>query len=227
MIKKEKSGWQSINHDPSKFKKSLESSTAIPKTFEESVDFIKRRTWKTEEGLVMTAIKTPADKKPWQTLGDLHFHNIKTMMGYFYMENREPPLSVSATDGETAFCFHRGEDIDRVKMCKELRKVFIEKNVQRYAVISGAWYTKHKKGEKIICSPSQNPNRKECIFLYSEDINGKFCFSGWDIIERQKGKRELKETHSSINKDIDPKDEAHLRGKFMGLLQHLGKEGGK
>ena len=39
------------------------------------------------------------------------------------------------------------------------------------------------------------------------------------------GYRELKETHSSFDKDIDPKDDAHTRGRFMGLLQHLEKEG--
>ena len=224
MIKKEKSGWQNHTQDPSKFKKSLESSTIISSdlSFEEFKQSVKDKTYVTKEGLRMLEVKSD---KPWQTLKELHFHNIKTLMAFFHMEDREPPLSVSATDGKTTFCFHRAKDIDRDKMCKELRKIFIEKNVQRYAVVSGAWYTVHKKDEKITCSPSKNPNRRECIFLYSEDRNGKFCFSGWDIIERQKGYRELKETHSSFDKDIDPKDEAHLRGRFMGLLQHLEKEG--
>ena len=148
------------------------------------------------------------------------------MRAFFYMENQDPPLSVSATDDETVYCFHRTKDLDSQKMCKILRKIFIKENIQRYAVVSGAWYTAHKKDEKPNCAPSQNPNKKECIFLYSEDRNGKFCFSGWDIIKRN-GLRELKEIHNTINKDIDPKDESHRGGRFMGLLQHLGKEGGK
>ena len=220
-----KSGWQSITQDPSKFKRDLESSTAMPETFEESLEFVKDRTWETKDGLRMTAIKTPCNDS-WKTLEDLHFHNIKTMRAFFYMENQDPPLSVSATDDETVYCFHRTKDLDREKMCKSLRKIFIKKNIQRYAVISGAWYTTHKKDEKPDCPPSQSPKKKECIFLYSEDRKGKFCFSGWDIIKRN-GLRELKEFHSSINKDIDPKDDAHTRGKFMGLLQHIDKEGEK
>ncbi len=151
-----KSGWQTHTHDPSKFKRDLESSTAMPETFEE----------------------------------------------------------------------HRTKDLGREKMCKSLRKFFIKENIQRYAVISSAWYTTHKKDEKPDCPPSQSPKKKECIFLYSEDRKGKFCFSGWDIITKN-GLRELKEIHNSINKDIDPKDDAYKRGKFMGLLQHLDKEGEK
>ena len=42
-----KSGWQSITQDPSKFKKDLESSTVMPETFEEGLEFIKDRTWET------------------------------------------------------------------------------------------------------------------------------------------------------------------------------------
>jgi len=221
-----KSGWETHTHEPSKFKKDLETSTAIPDDFDEGLEFIKDRTWETKEGLRMTVIKEPC-KNSWDTLEALHFHNVKTMRAYFYMENQDPPLSISATDDEKVFCFHGTKDIGKDEMCKTLRKIFIKENIQRYAVIAGAWYTTHKKDEKPDCPPSQSSKKKECIFLYSEDINGKFCFSGWDIIERHKGKRELKETHSSINKDIDPKDEAHLRGKFMGLLQHLDKEGVK
>ena len=223
MTKKEKSGWQTHTQDPSKFKRNLKSSTVMPETFEEGIEFIKNRTWETKDGLRMTVIKDPC-RNSWQTLEDLHFHNIKTMRAYFYMENLDPPLSISATDDKKVFCFHGTKDIDKEEMCRSLRKVFIKENIQRYAVIAGAWYTTHKKDEKPDCPPSQSPKKKECIFLYSEDRNGKFCFSGWDIIMRN-GLRELKEVHNSINKDIDPKDEAHKRGKFMGLLQHLGKEG--
>ena len=225
MVKKEKSAWQNIHHDPSKFKKNLETSTAMPETLKEGLEFIKSKTWITKEGLRMTAIKNP---NGWgQTVQELHFHNINTMMGFFYLEGKEPPLSISATNDETTFCFHKTDAIDKDKFCKVLRKIFIEKNVKRYAVISGAWYTSHKKDEKPNCAPSQNPNKKECIFLYSEDRNGKFCFSGWDIIERQTGHRELKEIHSSINKDIDPKTQSHKDSRFMGLLQHLEQEGEK
>ena len=228
MVKKnEKSGWESITQDPSKFKRDLHTSTAMPETFEEFKQTLKDRTWTTEEGLRMTEVKFSSGKKPWRTLEDLHFHNIKTMMGFFYMEGQDPPLSVSATDGETVFCFHRDKEVNRDKMCGILRKIFIKKNIQRYAVISGAWYTEHKPDEKPDCPPSQSPKRKECIFLYSEDRNGKFCFSGWDIIERQTGHRELKEIHSSINKDIDPKTQSHKDSRFMGLLQQLEQEGGK
>ena len=220
-----KSGWESITHDPSKFKRDLESSTAMPETFEEGIEFIKDRTWETKDGLRMTVIKTPCNDS-WKTLEDLHFHNIKTMRAYFYTENQDPPLSVSATDDEKVFCFHGIEGIGKEEMCRSLRKIFIKENIQRYAVIAGAWYTEHKKDEKPDCPPSQSPKKKECIFLYSEDRKGKFCFSGWDIITKN-GLRELKEIHNSINKDIDPKDDAHTRGKFMGLLQHLDKEGVK
>ena len=223
-----KSGWETHTigpHETSKFKKDLETSTAIPDDFEEGLEFIKDRTWETKEGLRMTVIKEPC-KNSWDTLEALHFHNVKTMRAYFYMENQDPPLSISATDDEKVFCFHGTKDIGKEEMCKSLRKIFIKENIQRYAVISGAWYTVQGKDEKPDCRPSQSPNKKECIFLYSEDRNGKFCFSGWDIITRN-GLRELKEIHNSINKDIDPKDDAHKRGKFMGLLQHLDKEGVK
>ena len=218
-----KSGWQTHTHDPSKFKKDLESSTAMPETFEEGIEFIKDRTWETKDGLRMTVIKEPC-KNSWDTLEALHFHNVKTMRAYFYTENQDPPLSISATDDEKVFCFHGTEGIGKEEMCRSLRKIFIKENIQRYAVIAGAWYTEHKKDEKPDCSPSQSPNKKECIFLYSEDRKGKFCFSGWDIIKRN-GLRELKEIHSSINKDIDPK--SHKGARFMGLLQLLDKEGEK
>ncbi len=220
-----KSGWQSITQDPSKFKRDLESSTAMPETFEEGIEFIKDRTWETKDGLRMTVIKAPC-KNSWDTLEALHFHNIKTMRAYFYTENQDPPLSISATDDEKVFCFHGTEGIGKEEMCRSLRKIFIKENIQRYAVIAGAWYTTHKIDEKPDCPPSQSSNKKECIFLYSEYRKGKFCFSGWDIITKN-GLRELKEIHNSINKDIDPKDDAHTRGKFMGLLQHLDKEGVK
>ena len=220
-----KSGWQSITQDPSKFKKDLESSTVMPETFEECLKFAKDRTCETKDGLRMTAIKNTCNDS-WKTLEDLHFHNIKTMRAFFYMENQEPPLSISASDDETVYCFHRTKDLGREKMCKSLRKFFIKENIQRYAVISGAWYTEHKIDEKPDCSPSQSPKKKECIFLYSEDRKGKFCFSGWDIITRN-GLRELKEIHNSINKDIDPKDKSHKGARFMGLLQLLDKEGEK
>ena len=229
MVKNIKSGWETTYPNepetPSKFKRDLESSTAMPETFEEGIEFVRDRTWETKEGLRMTVIKEPC-KNSWDTLEALHFHNVKTMRAFFYMENQDPPLSISATDDEKVFCFHGTDGMSKEEMCKTLRKIFIKENIQRYAVIAGAWYTTHGKDEKPDCPPSQSSKKKECIFLYSEDRNGKFCFSGWDIITRN-GLRELKEIHNSINKDIDPKDDAYTRGKFMGLLQHIDKEGEK
>ena len=213
---------------PSKFKKDLESSTTLSSDempdiwTDEMKEFIQNRTSSVDSGLKITILANVKSDR-WNTLEKLHYHNIKTMKGFFYVEGCEPPLSISATDGDKVFCLYRDNSDDAPQIDTEtfsdlVRKHLRKNDIQRYAVIMSGWYTEHKGNEEPTCRPSESPNRKECIFLYSEDINGKFCMSSWDIVTGEDGLRDLKLTQQFINKDIDP-NEAGLRSKFMGLLK--------